>query len=100
MPHLSLYSRNYFVKGEGGGGGGKDERLMLWAWLTNETRNKVEDEAPCSRYLVLLLRHIFVAFAHFSYRSSSCYVTAPLAMYIKSEAVGGGGGGWRAIKNR
>ena len=66
---------------------------MLWAWLTNETRNKVEDEAPCSRYLVLLLRHIFVAFAHFSYRSSSCYVTAPLAMYIKSEAVGGGGGG-------
>ena len=21
---------------------------MLWAWLTNETRNKVEDEAPCS----------------------------------------------------
>ena len=25
--------------------------------------------------------------------SSSCYVTAPLAMYIKSEAVGGGGGG-------
>ena len=22
MPHLSLYSRNYFVKGEGGGGGG------------------------------------------------------------------------------
>ena len=25
--------------------------------------------------------------------SSSCYVTAPLAMYIKSEAVGGRGGG-------
>ena len=22
MPHLSLYSRNYFVKGGGGGGGG------------------------------------------------------------------------------
>ena len=36
--------------------------------------------------------------------SSSCYVTAPLAMYIKSEAVGGGGwgggGGGGAIKNR
>ena len=25
--------------------------------------------------------------------SSSCYVTAPLAMYNKNEAVGGGGGG-------
>ena len=26
MPHLSLYSRNYFVKGEGGGGGGGGQR--------------------------------------------------------------------------
>ena len=26
--------------------------------------------------------------------SSSCYVTAPLAMYIKSETVGGRGWGW------
>ena len=79
MPHLSLYSRNYFVKGEGGGGGGggggKDKRFVHWAWLTNETRNKVEDEAPCSRYLVLLLRHIFVAFAHFSYHHRA---TSPL----------------------
>ena len=34
--------------------------------------------------------------------SSSCYVTAPLAMYIKSEAVGGGGGGggWRGNKQQ
>ena len=37
--------------------------------------------------------------------SSSCYVTAPLAMYIKSEAVGGGGGGgggggWRGNKKQ
>ena len=33
--------------------------------------------------------------------SSSCYVTAPLAMYIRSEAVGGEGWvGGGAIKNR
>ena len=79
----------------GGGGGGKGERLMLWAWLTNETRNKVEDETPCSSYLLLLRRIIIVL-----------YVTAPLAMYIKSETVGGRGvggvgrGGGGGIKNR
>ena len=75
------------LEGEGGGGG-KGERLMLWAWLTNETRNKVEDEAPCSRYLVLLLRHMFVTFLIFRIIIVLRYRSFSFCMYIKSETVG------------
>ena len=82
--------------GSGGWGGGGACQLII-------KHVKVEDEAPSSHYL-LLLQHMFIAFAHCSYYHRD-YVITPLAMYIplaKSESSGwggGGGGGW-AIENQ